>query len=108
MNHLGLELVDRVAHHHSYEDSTVLPQFLSLFPEMEAAVDLLENDHHVLDDALNASREVFLNLIPEHSSKAMIAKALAQAKELNRILNRHTYDEEDYLMPPLLNSGATL
>ena len=108
MNHLGLELVDRVAHHHSYEDGTVLPQFLSLFPEIEAAVDLLENDHHVLDDALNASRELFLNLTPEHSSKTTIAKAHAQARELSRILNRHTYDEEDLLIPPLLNSGATL
>lgn len=45
MNHLGMELVDRVSHHHAYEDRTVLPRFLALFPELTTTVDLLENDH---------------------------------------------------------------
>ena len=92
MNHLGVELVDRVEHHHAYEDRSVLPQFLSMFPEMEMAVELLERDHDFLDNVLTRSRELFLALEPEVS-----------AKELQQVLHRHTYDEEDLLIPALLH-----
>lgn len=108
MNHLGIELVDRISHHHAYEDNTVLPRFLSLFPDLGIAVDLLENDHDVLEGALNTSRQMFQALRPKNSNKAAIDAALNQAAELKRILHRHTYDEEDLLIPPMLDANVHL
>ena len=102
MNHLGVELVDRVGHHHAYEDSSVLPQFLSMFPEMEMVVELLERDHDFLDKVLARSRDLFLALEPEVSAKPNVNIALRSAKELQQVLHRHTYDEEDLLIPALL------
>ncbi|MEM1053694.1 MAG: hemerythrin domain-containing protein [Pseudomonadota bacterium] len=104
MNQLGLELVDRVTHHHAYEDRAVLPQFLSMFPEMGVAVELLERDHDFLDTVLTMSRELFLALQPQVSSKSNVSIALRSAKELQQILHRHTYDEEDLLIPALLHA----
>lgn len=108
MNHLGVELVDRISHHHAYEDETVLPRILALFPHLTTAVDLLENDHKVLENALGQSRQVFAMLRPNESKKSAIEIALEKATELNRILHRHTYDEEDLLIPPMLDKNAHL
>ena len=108
MNHLGMELIDRVSHHHAYEDETVLPRFLSLFPEKTTSVDLLENDHDVLEGVLTKSRKTFQALRPDASSKEAIDAALKQATELERILHRHTHDEEDLLIPSMLHANVHL
>lgn len=106
MNKLGLDLVAHVHGHHSFEDSDVLPGFLARFPMLSTAIDLLENDHHFLDQALEQSEQAFAVLRGEKSNKAQVGKALDQAKMLNKILNRHTYDEEDILIPAVLNAYA--
>lgn len=108
MTHLGVELTDRVSHHHTYEDETVLPRFLTLFPHLTTTVDLLEKDHHVLDDMLVQSRQVFSSLHPKHSKKSDIEIALRQATNLRSVLHRHTYDEEDLLIPPMLDGDVHL
>lgn len=108
MNHLGIELVDRVSHHHAYEDNTMLPRFLALFPDLATTVELLENDHDVLDNVLVQSRRSLESLRPKDSNKLAIDAALKQAVELKRILHRHTYDEEDLLIPPMLDANMHL
>ncbi|UWQ81521.1 hemerythrin domain-containing protein (plasmid) [Leisingera sp. S132] len=106
MNRLGLDLVSHVHGHHSFEDSNVLPGFLGRFPQLASAIDLLENDHQILDQALDQSEQVFALLRGGETSKSQIGKALEQAKVLNKILNRHTYDEEDILIPAVLHAYA--
>lgn len=106
MNRLGLDLVSHVHGHHIFEDSNVLPGFLGRFPQLASAIDLLENDHQVLDQALGQSEQVFARLRGGEISKSQIGKALEQAKVLNKILNRHTYDEEDILIPAMLHAYA--
>ena len=106
MHKLGVDLVDRVEHHHRYEDNSVLPRFLRLFPDLVQAIDLLENDHLVLHDALENARSSFSILHPETSSKQEIGSARDIAVSLRRILTRHTYDEEDLLISALLDAPA--
>lgn len=48
MNQLGMDLVDRLIHYHRFEDNSVLPRFLNLFPYMTMAVELLKGDHEIL------------------------------------------------------------
>lgn len=102
MHHLGVELVARVSHHHAYEDSTVLPRILAQCPDLSEGVTLLENDHEVLDASLQSARRSFEALDPRESRKTAIDQALQEARTLHRILFRHTYDEEDLLIPAVL------
>ena len=104
MNRVGLDLVSHVHGHHNFEDSNVLPGFLGRFPQLAPAIDLLENDHQVLDQALDQSEQFFDLLRGGETSKSQIGMALEQAKALNKILNRHTYDEEDILIPAVLHA----
>ena len=104
MNKLGLDLVDRIHHHHAYEDYSVLPRFLNLFPPLAGAIDLLEHDHEYLHRVLEKTRVTFAAIRPETSSKMDIDRALKDAAELKRILAQHTYDEEDILIPTLLSA----
>lgn len=104
MNRLGRDLVAHVHGHHAFEDHNVLPGFLSRFPQLSTAIDLLENDHQVLDRALDHAEEVFSILQGQKTSKSQIGKAQQQAKLLDKILNRHTYDEEDILIPAVLHA----
>lgn len=104
MNRLGHDLVAHVRVHHAFEDSNVLPGFLSRFPSLSVAVDLLENDHEFLDQALDQSAAPFGALRGEGTTKMQIGKALEQAKAVEKILHRHTYDEEDILIPAVLRA----
>ncbi len=106
MNRLGLDLVSHVHGHHSFEDANVLPGFLGRFPQLAVAIDLLETDHEFLDQALDQSEGAFVALRNEGASKTDVARALEQAKVLNKIINRHTYDEEDILIPAVLKAYA--
>lgn len=106
MHKLGIDLVDRVEHHHRYEDNSVLPRFLRLFPDLVEAIDLLENDHLILHEALESARSAFDVLHPETSSKKEINDARKVAVRLRKTLSRHTYDEEDILISALLNARA--
>ncbi len=104
MNSLGLDLISHVHGHHGFEDANVLPGFLERFPQLSQAIDLLENDHIFLDLTLDQSELVFSKLNGKATSKKDIGNALEQAKMLNKILLRHTYDEEDILIPAVLQA----
>ncbi|MCT4555519.1 MAG: hemerythrin domain-containing protein [Pelagimonas sp.] len=106
MNRLGLDLVAHVHGHHAFEDTDVLPGFLGRFPQLASAIDLLENDHQFLDQALDQSQSAFAALRNDGVAKTEVAQALEQAQRLNKIINRHTYDEEDILIPAVLNAYA--
>lgn len=106
MNRLGIDLVAHVHGHHGFEDANVLPGFLGRFPQLSQAIDLLENDHMFLDRALDQAELIFTKLSGEGTSKATVGKALEQAKVLTKVLHRHTYDEEDILIPAVLSAYA--
>ena len=106
MNPLGLDLVVHVHGHHAFEDSDVLAGFLGRFPQLSMAIALLEEDHQVLDQALEQSEQVFFQLRGEGATNLQIGKSLEQAKALAKILKRHTYDEEDIPIPAVLHAYA--
>ena len=106
MARLGKELVVHVRGHHSFEDGHVLPGFLARFPDLSAAIDLLEKDHRVLDCALDQTEQLLSRIRGERIDRRRIEEVLDQAKVLGKILNRHTYDEEDVLIPAVLHAHA--
>jgi len=106
MARLGENLVAHVRGHHGFEDGHVLPGFLARFPELSAAIALLEKDHRVLDSALDHTEQLLPQLRVVGIDRRRIGQVLDQSKVLGKILNRHTYDEEDILIPAVLHSHA--
>jgi hypothetical protein len=104
MNRLANDLVAHVHSHHRFEDANVLPGFLGRFPQLSGAIDLLEKDHDFLDRSLDKAEHSFDRLQGTGTTKAQVNEALEHAQSLGEILNRHTYDEEDILIPAVLNA----
>jgi len=106
MARVGQDLVAHVRGHHGFEDGHVLPGFLAQFPELSVAIDLLEKDHRVLDSALDQTEQLLPSLRREGIDRRSVGRVLVQAKVLGKILSRHTYDEEDILIPAVLHAHA--
>ena len=96
--------------HHSIEDHHYFPVFRAAEPKLARGFDLLDSDHHVIHDALHANA---------HAANALIA-ALADGGEavpragdahadentkLIAMLMRHLEDEEDLIIPVILDRG---
>lgn len=104
MNRLGSSLIAQLNAHQSFEDSDVLPGFLDRFPHLATVIDLLEKDHAYVEIALNRADAAFAKLHAQGTSKMTVDQALEQAQLLTQIVRRHTHDEEDILIPPVLHA----
>jgi hemerythrin-like domain-containing protein len=96
--------------HHQIEDSAYFPRFRALDPRMVAGFDLLEHDHGLIHIQLLASvgsARDLLAALPEGGDgqrRAIDAYADA-AGQLLDLLVRHLADEEDLVIPAILEHG---
>lgn len=100
--------------HHAVEDYSYFPLFRSADKRLVVGFDLLENDHEVIHDLLVASGEtgaVFVAALHQGGDAARFA-ADAYAGNADKLLDwllRHLDDEEDLVMPAILeHSEGTL
>lgn len=100
--------------HHQVEDHQYFPRFLSADRRLARGFDLLESDHEVIHADLVATAETATLLLSAASAsqgKAQdglrrAADAYAEASErLLRRLMRHLEDEEDLIIPLILDRG---
>ena len=96
--------------HHQIEDSAYFPKFRALDRRMEIGFDLLENDHHVIHDALLASADRARGLLAamprDDDTRRRAADHYADgADALLALLLRHLADEEDLVIPAMLDHG---
>jgi hemerythrin-like domain-containing protein len=96
--------------HHQIEDNTYFPRFRALDPRMAAGFDLLANDHGVIHEALLASAESARGLLAvlaaDQDAVRRGADDYASASErLLALLLRHLSDEEDLVIPAMLEHG---
>ncbi len=95
--------------HHRIEDAVYFPKFLALDPRMQRGFDLLEADHHAIHDALETtvgSARGLLASLSEPNRDARMADTHAEhAALLTRLLLRHLADEEDLVIPAMLEHG---
>lgn len=100
--------------HHQIEDQHYFPAFQAAERSLAHGFDLLENDHGVIHDDLLATAEtanLFLQAEGEAGGRAedgvrWAADAYADASErLLRRLIRHLADEEDLIIPLILDRG---
>lgn len=96
--------------HHQVEDLHYFPAFARAENRLQRGFDILDNDHHVIHDALERNAETanaFLRALEQDEDRQRFA-ADAYAGENERLiamLARHLADEEDIIIPLILDRG---
>ena len=99
----GLHLVERAHHHHQIEDVSYFPQFRKMLPQFSTAIDLLDDDHLVLDEALHhLKRSIQQAYRQKQLPPLYVADLHKQATLLKKVLIRHLQDEEEIIIPIFL------
>lgn len=95
--------------HHQIEDSAYFPKFRALDPRMAAGFDLLEHDHHAIHDTLLASVAQARTLLAALGGAGAVDRAAddyaATSDRLIAMLLRHLADEEEIVIPAMLEHG---
>jgi hypothetical protein len=96
--------------HHQIEDLHYFPVFCRVEPRLAAGFELLENDHRALHQALAGIVEIANRVLAhEGADLAHFCAELARFRDaqanLGRTLLRHLDDEEDLVVPLLLERG---
>lgn len=95
--------------HHRIEDAVYFPKFRALDPRMARGFDLLEADHHAIHTALETtvgSARGLLASLTQPGADARAAETHAtHAATLTAMLLRHLADEEDLVIPAMLEHG---
>ncbi len=96
--------------HHQVEDTHYFPLFAQAEPRLKRGFDLLDADHHLIHEALERNAEAanaFLRVLHgSDSDRRHGADTYASENErLVRMLARHLDDEEDLVIPLLLDRG---
>jgi hypothetical protein len=102
--------------HHQVEDFHYFPVFRRLAPQLTSGIDVLEHDHAELDQdaiaARSALRELRAALAHGDANTSGVTAALAAqqfvtaASRLGLRIRRHLNDEEDLVVPLLLEQEA--
>lgn len=97
------------AHHH-VEDHHYFPLFKEAESSLARGFDLLDNDHQIIHTALERNADAankFFHSLSEGGDKARFsADAYASENEkLIALLLRHLHDEEDLIIPIILERG---
>jgi hemerythrin-like domain-containing protein len=104
-------LSDLEGHHH-VEDSHYFPIFLAAEPRLRRGFDILDSDHQVVHDLLERNADAGTRFVQglEKSGDAMLFAAEEygiEAGQLVRGLMRHLEDEEDLIVPLLLDRRSS-
>ena len=95
--------------HHQIEDRAYFPRFRALDPRMVSGFDLLENDHEIIHDKLIASTEaaqkMLLALSQDGDARQAVDGYATAFEELLELLVRHLADEEELVIPAMLEHG---
>ena len=96
--------------HHQIEDYQYFPIFVAAEARLKRGFEVLENDHAVIHAAMDGLVETangFLAVAPDDADKLRFAgDAYADASDrLMVLLNRHLDDEEDLIVPLILERG---
>ena len=96
--------------HHNVEDQHYFPIFAAAEKRLKRGFDILDADHHLIHEALDRNADTangFLRALQEGPDRQRFA-ADAYADENTRLvamLTRHLADEEDLIIPLILDRG---
>ncbi|AZO43122.1 hemerythrin domain-containing protein [Mesorhizobium sp. M7D.F.Ca.US.005.01.1.1] len=96
--------------HHNVEDYQYFPVFAKAEPRLKRGFEILDADHHIIHEGLERNAEAanaFIKTLQESEDRQRFA-ADAYADENSRLiamLTRHLADEEDLIIPLILDRG---
>jgi hypothetical protein len=101
---LGGMLVGTLHEHHGVEDAVYFPQMQVMEPRLLRGFEMLDRDHHALDDWLARFTNAANGAIgrPDRDAVGAFHGELARFAPL---LSRHLEDEEDLVVPVILRTG---
>lgn len=98
--------------HHTIEDEHYFPQFIPLDTRLESAFELLDRDHQALDGHIHGlaerSNEVLGLIAAGRDEKRAVDLLAAAQRDFRGFLHRHLEDEEEIIVPMVLEYGAAL
>jgi iron-sulfur cluster repair protein YtfE (RIC family) len=112
MAHYSRHLLGELHGHHWIEDTHYFPALAGLDARVAPAFDLLEADHVALSahiDSLAQATNAVLGALAEDAAVEAPAGALLDAQErFGRFLDRHLADEEEIVVPLILEYAPAL
>jgi iron-sulfur cluster repair protein YtfE (RIC family) len=96
--------------HHRIEDDVYFPKFAEAENRLKRGFEILDGDHHQIHEALEANAEAanaFLRALQESEDRQRFAADAyaAENEKLVAMLTRHLADEEDLIIPLILDRG---
>lgn len=104
------DLINELALHHHVEDNHYFPKYLAALPELNMGFSLLENDHEELHKNLGlvttTAHKLFSTLKSPPSIYNHNLAALFESMQVLQVhLNQHLHDEEELIVPLVLQYG---
>ena len=101
------QFLDHLHGHHNIEDHHYFPLLTGLDARIGWGFELLESDHQAMDGALHAMAEatnaVLAAIHHDHPSDTAAAALLVRFQDFERLLDRHLTDEEELVVPVILD-----
>ncbi|MBV7409094.1 hemerythrin domain-containing protein [Maritimibacter sp. DP1N21-5] len=95
--------------HHGIEDHHYFPLMVEFDPRLVRAFDILDKDHHALHDHMNALADATNDVLRPLQSGAQVRDETGRLLEVQEafrgFLDRHLTDEEDVIVPLILEHG---
>jgi iron-sulfur cluster repair protein YtfE (RIC family) len=98
----GGALLQGLEQHHMVEDHIYFPKMTAALAKAGPAFELLDADHHALHDALAGVAEAANGVLRGQGEVARLEQRL---DGLGRFLDRHLTDEEEVVVPVILQLG---
>jgi iron-sulfur cluster repair protein YtfE (RIC family) len=104
--------LDQLHGHHQIEDQHYFPQFVAMDKRLEQAFDILDADHHALDHHLQQladhTNQVLRALQQDKNTRNEAGRLLTVQEGFKNFLDRHLMDEEEIIVPIVLEYGAEM
>lgn len=106
----GEMLINGLHEHHTIEDTHFFPKLIGVDARITRGFDILDQDHHTIDDFLNGlvdSANTIIRQVDDRDKLQNAAGAFGtHLTKLEHLLNRHLTDEEELIVPVILRYGA--
>lgn len=110
LGRLGSMLVGQLQGHHQIEDHHYFPVLAKLDARITPGFDILDKDHHAMGGLLNrfagAANGVLGAVSDADQFQDQAGDFLGELATFQRMLDRHLNDEEELIVPVILNNGG--
>ncbi|SLN60610.1 hypothetical protein AQS8620_02738 [Aquimixticola soesokkakensis] len=109
LSHMGGSLVSGLHGHHQIEDHHYFPRLKALDGRLERGFDILERDHAAMDGMLarfSEAANLVLTTGQDADAREHTARFSQELATFGELLDRHLIDEEEIIVPVILNNGA--